>query len=76
MTPGPGRKALHEYFPTYRQFVERCQQAGYSLGKLIELHPELRREIYREWQANPLLKRLHRGYRVAAVCFRPRYLKA
>jgi len=45
MMPGPAAKVLHEYFPTYQQFVARCQQAGYSLGKLIELHPELRKRF-------------------------------
>ena len=45
MAPGPAATAQHEYFPTYKQFSERCQQAGYSLGKLIELHPELRRRF-------------------------------
>ncbi|HLH29962.1 MAG TPA: glycosyltransferase, partial [Terriglobia bacterium] len=42
MVHGPDAKAVHEFFPTYPQFIQRCEQAGYSLGKMIELHPELR----------------------------------
>jgi glycosyltransferase involved in cell wall biosynthesis len=38
---GPAARASHEYFPTYDRFVQRCRQAGYSLGKMIQLHPEL-----------------------------------
>ena len=45
MKPGPDARARHEYFPTYEQFIERCEQAGYSLGKLTQLHPELRKRL-------------------------------
>jgi hypothetical protein len=34
-------RARHEYFPTLGQFLTKCQEAGYSLGMLIDLHPEL-----------------------------------
>ena len=71
MMPGLAAKALHEYFPTYRQFVARCQQAGYSLGKLIELHPELRKRFTESGRRTRLLKRLHVGYRLALSVFDP-----
>jgi len=71
MTPGPAAKAVHEYFPTYQQFVARCQQAGYSLGKLIELHPELRKRFTESGKRIHVLKRLHAGYRVVLSVFDP-----
>lgn len=71
MTPGLSAKAMHEYFPTYRQFVARCQQAGYSLGKLIELHPELRKRFTESGRRTNLLKRLHGSYRLALSVFDP-----
>jgi glycosyltransferase involved in cell wall biosynthesis len=71
MTPGPAAKALHEYFPTYQQFVARCQQAGYSLGKLIDLHPELRKRFTESGKRTHMLKRLHMGYRVMMSVFDP-----
>lgn len=71
MTHGPAARARHEYFPTYRQFVERCQQAGYSLGKLIDLHPELRKRFKENGKRTDVLKRLHVGYRVLLSVFDP-----
>src|SRR5688572_28737584 len=69
MTHGPAATARHEYFPTYQQFVERCQQAGYSLGKLIDLHPELRKRFKENGKRTHVLKRLHVGYRMLlSVC--------
>lgn len=64
MTPGFSARARHEYFPTYEQFVRRCRQAGYSLGKLIELHPELRKRFTESSKRAHVLRRLHPGYRV------------
>ena len=71
MTPGPEARARHQYFPTYKQFIERCQQAGYSLGKLIELHPELRKRFVENGKRTHLLKRLHGGYRAAMSVLDP-----
>lgn len=64
MTHGPDARARHEYFPTYEQFIERCQQAGFSLGKLIELHPELRKRFTESGKRLGILKRLHFFYPV------------
>ena len=71
MVPGVLARASHEYFPTYVQFVERCRQAGYSLGKLVELHPELRTRFTESGKRVRLLKRLHPGYRVLRSAFGP-----
>jgi glycosyltransferase involved in cell wall biosynthesis len=71
MVPGVLARAFHEYFPTYAQFVERCRQAGYSLGKLVELHPELRTRFTESGKRVRLLKRLHPGYRVLRSAFSP-----
>jgi len=71
MVPGVLAKARHEYFPSYPQFVERCRQAGFSLGKLVELHPELRTRFTENGKRIRLLKRLHPGYRVLMSAFGP-----
>jgi glycosyltransferase involved in cell wall biosynthesis len=71
MVHGVLARAFHEYFPTYAQFVERCRQAGYSLGKLVELHPELRTRFTESGKRVRLLKRLHPGYRVLRSAFSP-----
>jgi len=56
MVHGPNAKAVHEYFPTYEQFIQRCEQAGYSLGKMIELHPELHGRFVENGKLARLLK--------------------
>ena len=71
MIPGPAAQASHEYFPTYQQFVARCRQAGFSLGKLIELHPELKTRFTESGKRTQMLKRLHAGYRVMLSVFDP-----
>lgn len=64
MVPGPDARALHEYTPTYRQFIERCEQAGYSLGKMLDLHPELRSQFVENGKRTRLLRRIHSLYRM------------
>jgi glycosyltransferase involved in cell wall biosynthesis len=71
MMPGLSARARHEYFPTYEEFVSRCQQAGYSLGKLIELHPELRKRFTENSKRTQIMKRLHMGYRVLRSVWDP-----
>ena len=61
---GPDARAVHQYFPTHLQFIQRCEQAGYSLGKLIELHPELRARFVENGKRTRLLKRVHGLYRL------------
>lgn len=71
MVHGPEAKAMHYYFPTYRQFVQRCEQAGYSLGKMIELHPELRARFVENGKRTRLLKRVHLLYQVFSAATGP-----
>lgn len=71
MVHSPEAKGLHQYFPSYRQFIQRCEQAGYSLGKLLELHPELRARFVENGRGTQVLKRFHRLYGVFAGGVRP-----
>ncbi len=64
MVHGLKARAEHSYFPTYDQFIQRCEQAGYSLGKLIELHPELNDRFVENGRRTRLLKRFHVLYRM------------
>lgn len=73
MRPGVDAKAHHQYFPTYEQFIARCQQAGYSLGKLVELHPELRKRFTENGKRTSLLKRFHGFYRMLSALSAPIY---
>lgn len=71
MVPGLSARGRHEYFPTYQQFISRCQQAGYSLGKLVELHPELRTRFTEKGKRTQVLKRFHSGYRLLLSVWDP-----
>ena len=73
MVSGADAKALHQYTPTYRQFIERCEQAGFSLGKMLELHPELRHQFVENGKRTRLLKRIHSLYRMFSFLSDPFY---
>ena len=73
MVAGTDAKALHQYTPTYRQFIERCEQAGFSLGKMLELHPELRHQFVENGKRTRLLKRIHSLYRMFSFLSDPFY---
>jgi len=73
MVSGMGAKAFHQYFPSYRYFLERCQQAGYSLGKLVDLHPELKNRFIENGKRTRLLKRFHWLYRSFLFAANPAY---
>jgi glycosyltransferase involved in cell wall biosynthesis len=73
MVSGTDAKALHQYTPSYRQFIERCEQAGYSLGKMLELHPELRHQFVENGKRTRLLKRIHSLYRMFSFLSDPFY---
>ena len=64
MIHGEQARAIHHYFPNYREFIERCGQAGFSLGKLLELHPELKEQFVQNGKWTRLLKRFHLLYRI------------
>ncbi len=71
MVPGSQARALHQYSPSYAQFIGRCQQAGFSLGKMLELHPELRQRFVENGKWTWLLKRFHYLYRVFSIAVSP-----
>jgi glycosyltransferase involved in cell wall biosynthesis len=71
MVHGLEARAEHSYFPTYDQFIQRCEQAGYSLGKLIELHPELTDRFVETGKRTRLLKRFHVLYRMFSFGSKP-----
>jgi len=66
MVNGERARATHQYFPSYEEFIDRCEQAGYSLGKLIELHPDLEKRFVENGRGTRLLKRLHPIYRASS----------
>ena len=63
--------ALHHYFPSYGQFAERCEQAGFSLGLMLKLHPELRGRFTENGRVTRLLRPFHRLYRAAEPMIHP-----
>ncbi len=71
MVYGPQAKGVHQYFPSYAQFIQRCEQAGYSLGKLLELHPELRGRFVEHGKRTGVLRRFHLLYQILSVAIRP-----
>ena len=71
MVFAPDAKAVHYRFPGYHDFVERSEQAGYSLGQLIRLHPELKRRFVESSRIARRLKSLHSLYRWAAFATTP-----
>jgi hypothetical protein len=73
MVSGTDARALHQYTPTYRQFIERCEQAGFSLGKMLELHLELRHQFVENGKRTKLLKRIHSLYRMFSFLSDPFY---
>jgi glycosyltransferase involved in cell wall biosynthesis len=73
MIPGVAARGRHEYYPTCEQFIERCQQAGYSLGKMIELHPELKKRFTENGKRTSVLKRFHVFYRMLMTASNPFY---
>ncbi len=71
MVRGVEATALHHYFPSYRQFAERCEQAGFSLGLMLKLHPELRGRFTENGRVTRLLRPFHRLYKAAEPMIHP-----
>jgi glycosyltransferase involved in cell wall biosynthesis len=67
----PDARAIHHRFPGYQDFVERSEQAGYSLGHLIRLHPELKNRFVDSCRVARHLKGVHSLYRWAATAMSP-----
>jgi glycosyltransferase involved in cell wall biosynthesis len=71
MVHAPEARAIHQYFPSNKQFIQRCEQAGYSLGKLVELHPELKTRFVENGKRTRFLKRFHRLYQMFSLGVSP-----
>lgn len=71
MVPGVLASGRHEYFPTSGQFLKKCQQAGYSLGILIDLHPELGRQFVDSRKFTGMLKRFYSLYPILMSALTP-----
>src|SRR5262245_40976248 len=67
MVFAPEARAVHYRFPDYSNFVERSEQAGYSLGHLIRLHPELKTRFVDSCRFARHLKGIHPLYRWAST---------
>jgi glycosyltransferase involved in cell wall biosynthesis len=63
----PEAKAVHYRFPTYDEFIDRCVQAGYSLGQLLVCHPELKKRFVESGRFTRHLKNLHPLYGMAKI---------
>ncbi len=71
MVQGVDAVAIHHYSPTYEEFTGRCREAGYSLGLMLRLHPELRDRFTENGRMTKVLKPLHRLYSLAAPLIQP-----
>src|SRR2546427_1271928 len=67
----PEAKALHYRFPEYQEFIGRCEEAGYSLGYLLALHPELKKRFVENGRLARHLKSFHPLYRWTALAMQP-----
>lgn len=64
-------RAVHYRFPDYQDFIERSEHAGYSLGHLIRLHPELKTRFVESSRFARRLKSIHSLYGWATVAMSP-----
>jgi glycosyltransferase involved in cell wall biosynthesis len=64
-------RAIHYRFPGYQDFVERSEQAGYSLGQLIQLHPELKNRFVESSRIARRLKSVHSLYGWTSAAMSP-----
>ncbi len=67
----PEAKALHYRFPEYDDFMRRCENAGYSLGQLLSMHPELKPRFVESGRITRHLKGFHQLYKGAAFMMSP-----
>jgi glycosyltransferase involved in cell wall biosynthesis len=64
-------RAVHYRFPGYEDFVNRSEQAGYSLGQLLQLHPELKGRFVESSRIGRHLKSIHSLYGWTAAAMSP-----
>ncbi len=67
----PEAKAVHYRFPQYQEFIGRCEEAGYSLGYLLMLHPELKKRFVENGRLAKHLKNFHPVYKWTALAMEP-----
>ena len=67
----PDAKAVHYRFPGYDEFIQRCEQSGYSLGQLLVFHPELKKRFVESGRITRHLKNLHPLYGMAKLALDP-----
>jgi glycosyltransferase involved in cell wall biosynthesis len=67
----PEARALHYRFPKYQEFMQLCEQAGYSLGHLLSLHPELKKRFVENGRITRHLKGLHPLYKAGSIAILP-----
>jgi GT2 family glycosyltransferase len=71
MVFAPKARALHYRFPGFQDFIDRSEQAGYSLGYLVQLHPELKKRFVESSRVARHLKSVHSLYRWTAAAMSP-----
>ena len=71
MVFAPDARAVHYRFPGYEDFIERSEQVGYSLGQLIQLHPELKKRFVESSRIARHLKSVHLLYGWSAAAMSP-----
>src|SRR5947208_15046210 len=60
-------RAVHYRFPRYHDFIERSEKAGYSLGQLIRLYPELKKRFVESSRIGNNLSSVNALYRWKAT---------
>ena len=71
MIPGADAVGTHQYMPTFGQFTERCELAGFSLGLMLSLHPELRSRFTDNSAVSRILRPFHKAYRAVVPFIEP-----
>src|SRR5206468_10605935 len=71
MVFAPKARALHYRFPGFQDFIDRSEQAGYSLGYLVQLHPELKKRFVESSLVARHLKSVHSLHRWTATAMSP-----
>jgi len=71
MVFAPDARAIHHRFPCYWDFIERSEQAGYSLGQFLGLHPELKKRFVESRPVAKHLKCIHTLYRWSTAAMSP-----
>jgi glycosyltransferase involved in cell wall biosynthesis len=71
MIPGSDAVGTHYYSPSFNQFTERCELAGFSLGLMLSLHPELESRFTENSALSRILRPFHKAYRAVVPLIEP-----